>query len=294
MRSHYWLLLAAGFAAFSSCQKSYNPPDLVISGGTGSGGTGSGSTGSKLVKYESKGVNTSESTTITYQYDASGRLTRYDETYVDSSNVATSFYFKYNRDASGKVTQVVTNELAASAPGQGYPDTVVYNIHYPGSSSNFDYARYSMDLGGGALVFRDSSVFVYNGAGEVTDKYSYFGAGPTPLNLSGHYQYTYSNGNITILKIFDPSSSQSTPYGTFNFQYDDKPASLYLGNESYLPGLDEGFSSKNNPVKYTITGSGLNESVSYSYQYNTDQRPVTGIIYLVPGKVAYNVKYTYQ
>jgi hypothetical protein len=292
MRQCHWLLFVLGLAAFTSCQKSYNPPDLVIPGGTGSGG--SGASGTQLVKYEAKGVNTSEGTTITYQYDASGRITRYDETYVDSSNIPTSYYFKYFRNASGNVTKVSTNAYSASAPGQGYPDTVVYNVHYPAGSSNFDYTWYNMDLGG--VVLRDSAVLVYNSAGVVTDKYSYFGAGPLPLQQDAHYQYTYSSGNITILKIFDPTVSTTTPYGTLNFEYDSKQAALYLGNDAYLPGLDEGFSSKNNPLKYTVTSQGQGGSgvVNYSYQYNSDNRPTTSVTLSSTGQVAYNVKYTYQ
>jgi hypothetical protein len=276
----------------SSCQKAYERPD--ITGTTTGGGSG---TGSLLTKLEAKTNGSTEGSTIFYEYDASSRLTKITTKETDSSNQSVTYYYRYARDASGKITKIVTNLYSVVSPGNGFPDSLDITVHYPAGSTDFDYTSSVITIGGtGGLTFRDSIAYIYAN-GSITDTYSYSKFASQPMTLTQRFQYLYSNSNMVTQKEYDQPNA-TTPLGTYAYEYDSKTAALWLGNESFLPGLGGGgYGSKNNMTKMTVTDNSNGSvvfSVAYTLQYNTNNLPVTGTYIITPGNKGATVKYTYQ
>jgi hypothetical protein len=292
MKSFRYLFVALMGISMISCQKSYNPPDLVISGGGGSGG-GTSISGPLLIKMESKTVGSSATSSREYEYDAAKRLIRVLSRETDQTGAKFSYYYRYARDASGRITMIVTDIYAAGNPGVGFPDSVFINVHYPSSTGGFDYTSYQINVSG--VSFKDSSVYVYNSSGIIFDTQVYQAVAPSPFALAARQQYVYSGGNLITIKGYDPSVSVTSPSGAFHFEFDSKPAALALGNESFLPGLDAGSISANNMTKHIIDVPGLKDTLQYSYQYHgTTQRPLSAVITQAAEKKTHMLTFTYQ
>jgi hypothetical protein len=276
----------------SSCQKAYERPD--ITGTTTGGGSG---TGSLLVKAENKTNGSTEGSTIFYEYDASSRLTKITTKVTDSSNQSVTYYYRYARDASGKITKIVTNLYSAISPGNGFPDSMDITVHYAAGSTDFDYTSSVITIGGtGGITFRDSIAYIYAN-GSITNTYSYSQFATQPMTFTQRSQYVYSNSNVVTQKEYDQPTA-TTPIGTYAYEYDSKTVALYLGNESFLPGLaGPGYGSKSNASKMTVTDNSNGSvllSIAYTFQYNANNLPVTGTYILTPGNKGSTMKFTYQ
>jgi hypothetical protein len=278
----------------SSCQKAYERPDLTDPATGGGGGSG---TGSLLTKVETKTNGSTEGSTIFYEYDASSRLIKITTKETDSSNQSVTYYYRYARDASGKITKIVTNLYSAISPSGGFPDSMDINVHYAAGATNFDYTSSVITIGGtGGITFRDSIAYIYTN-GNISDTYSYSQFSTQPMTFTQRSQYVYSNSNMVTQKEYDQPTA-TTPVGVYTYEYDSKTAALYLGNESFLPGLGGGgYESKNNMTKITGTDNSNGSvifSVAYTLQYNAGNLPVTGTYLLTPGNKGATVKFTYQ
>ncbi len=286
------LLFIVPATVFISCQKSYMP-DPVVTGSTG--GTGS-SSGTVLSTYQSKTVGSSEGSTSTYEYDGSSRVIKITSVDVDSSNNSTTTVYRYVRDASGKITSVVTNYFAATSPGSGFPDSVYVNVNYPSGSSAYNFTSYAFSVG--SVPVKDSISYIYTG-GIITDVYEYQAISATTFSAASHVQYVYSNGNIVTEKIYTPASTGGalTLAGMYALDYDSKTSPLITGNESFLPGQNVGYGCKNNLAKFVLTDYTTNSvlaTVNYTYQYNSSGLPVSGTAVQTPGNKTVTLTLAYK
>ncbi len=281
----------------SSCQKAYERPDVILGTNPGTGGsTGSGtSNGTLLIKAEAKTTgNTTEGSSTSYEYDANNKLIRLAVSYTDSFSVTKTIGYRYERDATGKITKIASNFFAATQPGSGFPDSIFVVVHYPTGSANFDYTKYNIDFFG--ISYTDSVAYTYSN-GQITGRTEYTSMAGGVASAGSNTQYTYSNGNLVTLKEFDISST-TVPLVTGTIEYDGKTAALTVGNEAFLLGMDVGLVSKNNPVKETYTNSRTNAveaQVSYALQYNSDNLPITGsLMQSAPSAKIQTLKFTYK
>jgi hypothetical protein len=294
-------LLFIGFVLVfmaSSCQKQYERPDVVIgtNPGTGGGGSTGGVTGPLLIKAEGKTTgNTPEAFAKTYDYDVANRIIKITDQFTDSSNQTKSIVYRYERDASGKVTRVISNFYSAMQPGGVFPDSVYVKVHYPSGSVNFDYTVYSFDFVG--MTYTDSITFTYTN-GVVTGQTEYTGfSGMGPMSAGSNTKYQYANGNLINIKYYAPASP-TVPVTTYSIEFDTKTSPLTTGVESFLFGQSPGLTSTNNAVKETVVENGTGTTgalVTYSYQYNANNQPVTGAqVQTIPINKTQNVKFTYK
>jgi hypothetical protein len=288
----YCLLVLLGAV---SCQKQYERPDVDLTTGSG-GSTGGGtSNGTLLVRADYKTTgNTTEGGFNTYDYDASNRLILAKTTSTDSSNKTQTVAYRYERDATGKVTRVISNLFSATQPGAGFPDSVYMDVHYPSGSTNFDYVKYKINFGG--IDYVDSIAYTWQNA-TITTTTEFTGfliPGTTPVVETT--QYAYVNSNISTMKFYDISSS-STPIATYLIEYDTKNQALALGTDSFLPGLGPGCVSKNNSLKesYTDKSGATLLQVNYTLQYNANNYPITGtMVQTIPVAKTQDLKFTYK
>lgn len=273
-------------ALLASCQKKYERPDIVLGGS-------SGTTSTVLTKSTSKTQGSTEAVNSFFEYDGSNRLVKITSVNIDSNNASTTIMYRYIRDASGKIINIITNELAADYPGLGYPDSLTINLHYPDNSANFDYAAYHFTISG--TVFSDSVSYGYT-SGQVTNVAEYRSV-TTTYSLVGVTQYSYANANVVTQRLYDVNSSTTTPAVTYNYEYDAKTTPLYTGNEGVLIGQSLSNTSKNNPLKITVidnTSNSVAGTASYTYQYNTAGLPATGTIVYAPDNKNVDLTFTYK
>lgn len=290
----FWAVIVVLLA--SSCQKQYERPDITLpTGSGGGGGTTGGTTGSLLIKAEAKTTgNTTEGSVTNYEWDANNRMTKVVVSVTDSSNNTVSIAYRFVRDASGRITKIISNSFSAVQPGAGFPDSIYIDVHYPPGSNDFDYSKYTVDFGG--LSLTDSVAYKYsNGTMVSRTDYSGFSA-IGGVTMAQHSTFEYANQNLTKIKVF-AAGNLTTPAATTTCAYDSKNAALPTGNESFLPGMNLASVSKNNPSQESTadnTGSVI-FLANYTFQYNADNYPVTGTITTAkPSAKTQNVKFTYK
>jgi hypothetical protein len=288
----FCLLILSGAV---SCQKQYERPDVDLgAGGSAGGGT---SNGTLLVRAEYKTTgNTTEGGINTYDYDANNRLILAKIASTDSSNRTQTVAYRYERDATGKVTRIISNLFSATQPGAGFPDSVYMDVHYPTGSTNFDYVKYKMNFGG--LDYMDSVAYTWtNGTVSATVEFTGFsGTGIPPMVTGAATQYAYVNGNVSTMKFYDVLPI-TTPDAIYTIEYDTKNQALAVGTDAFLPGLGPGCVSKNNSLKETYSdkaGAALLQ-VNYTLQYNATNYPITGaMVQTVPVAKTQNLKFFYK
>jgi hypothetical protein len=270
MKLYSFLLYTIGALCIVSCQKGYHPEGVTAPG------TGSGSS-QKLAKVVNKTQGSSEASSMTFTYDAAGKLSYLTRVETDSNNISVAIGYHYQRNASGYVTDIVTNAISAGTSGAGLPDSITIHVHYPSAgTANFDYTVYTFTYSG--VQFTDSTVYVYAG-NTITDVYDYQSIGVMPMSLVSRTQYAYTNSNIVTMKVFQSSAGSMTLAATYALDYDSKQQGAAVGNDAFLFGLDPTFYNANNLLKVAATdntGAGQDFTLTYSYQYNSNNLPVTG------------------
>lgn len=273
-----------GLLAFSSCEKAYTPGDINPPAPTGS------SNGSLLVKNVT--IANTDTTVTTYEYNTSKQLTKMNETF-NSGGTTSNITYKLMRDNDGKVVQVVLGNPKSNT--SVFTDSVVQSIHYPAGSLNFDYKLFSFRLG--ALNITDSTAFTYTN-GRVTNIFDYRNKPGSVYTLAGKVEYTYDlSGNMSIAKIYSYSTITANDTLTVTLFYDDKKATLQLGNEAHLLGIGQ-LTAKNNIIKaVSVSADGKTTDTSTStviYQYNANNFPVSAVITQNPGGIISKATYYYQ
>ena len=275
MRSNLFLLFCLLVLCFTSCQKSIEWNDLVLTPTTPTTPTtpgGGTTTGSLLVKAVS--LSLTDTLTEMYSYDASNKIIK-TQTVGTSSGSKVDMSNIYTRNSSGNITKYVQiNYSASSFNASGY-DTTVTVIHYPTGSSNFDYVLTQQEFLG--FVFSDSTVFTYT-AGKITRQTSYM----TDLLTGGYIinqylDYTYdANGNVTSAKTYSYTTGTTADLvATYTFAYDTKKSPLVMGNEAFIISSPPSY-GPNNFTKYDVVDvtTPLNSLyISSKYNYNANSYP---------------------
>ncbi len=283
MKLRLFVLGIAGLLSFASCEKAYTPADLDLPATTGA------SNGSLLLK--SVLIENTDTTVTIYGYNTSKQLTKLSET-LNSGGTVLNKTYRLIRDANGKVIQVVLGNLKPNATA--FTDSIVQNVHYPAGSPNFDYELSLFSLG--TLRAMDSTAFAYTN-GHITNTLDYRSKPGSAYTLAGKIDYTYDLAeNLSILAIYTPATTTANDTLTVNFFYDDKKATLQLGNEAHLIGAGN-LTAKNNIIKaVSVSTNGTRKDTSTTkivYQYNTGNFPVSAVIEN-PGGIISRASYYYQ
>jgi hypothetical protein len=274
---------------FISCQKKYDPDGVTVSGGSGTG-TGGGTTagsGTQLIKFTSS--EAAGSSEYVYDYNSSGQLTKAVLTGIAGGQTII-YQWRFFRDVAGKLTQYSTK---INIPG--YPDSVLYTLHYPAGSAIFDYYTATYTFSG--TVFKDSIVYTLS-SGKVTKEDDYQNYTGTAYELTSSTSYTYDgNGNIATVDNYGDKGSGLEHAENYKYEYDNKSNALQLGQEAFL--FYPNFISKNNYTKETLTNystssSGVQTITNFAFQYNTLGKPVSSVASRPGSSATANQTYTYR
>lgn len=275
MRSNLFLLSCLLLLCFTSCQKSIEWNDLVLTPTTPTTPTtpgGGTTTGTLLAKTVS--LSLTDTATVLYTYDASKKLIKM-QTVGTSSGSKVDNSSIYTRNTNGNVVKFTEISYSAvSLNSSGY-DTITSTIHYPTGSNNFDYAVSTQEFFG--FIFADSTVFVYTG-GKITRQITYMTdllTGAYDINRSIDYTYDASGNNIVSAKAYSYTTGTGVLDATYAFAYDSKKSPLELGNDAFL-SLGPTSYGTNNFIKYDMNDAAvpLNSfSVTSAYNYNTSSYP---------------------
>ena len=274
MRKHGVGILAVLTLIIVSCQKE-------IDWGTGNNGTN----GDLLTKVLQITTATSDTNTITFQWDANKRLTEYKSTGKVNGTV-TDILDRINRLSDGKVKNIIYKSSLTA----GFLDSVIYTFYYTGSQLSYVIDTQFTIIG----QLRDSMAFSYNAASKISLKDSYidiFGF----LTHATRETYKYdANGNLVADSIFSPDGAGgfdlvAVSSNTFNSHKN----SVVLGEESYVV-IGASNVSKNFPVT-SITDASAGGGTSYTgtfsqIQYNSFDRPSQGSLAVTPQPPGYNMK----
>ncbi|MDI9365916.1 MAG: hypothetical protein QM541_13250 [Flavobacterium sp.] len=277
MRSNHFILACLLLFCFTSCQKSIEWNDLILTPTTPSTPGGGTTTGTLLVKAVS--ISLTDTATALYTYDASKKL-------IKSQTVGTSSLSKidnttiYTRNSSGNVVKLTEiGYSAVSLNSSGY-DTIESTIHYPTGSNNFDYAVSTQKLFG--FVFNDSTVLVYTG-GKITRQITYttsFFTSVYDINRSIDFIYDASGNNIVSAKTYSYTTGSAVLVAEFIFAHDSKKSPLALGNDAFF-SLGPSAYGTNNVIKYDSNDPAVplnSYSVVFAFNYNTNGYPTDATI----------------
>jgi len=258
--------------------------------GNGNGGGGGNSNGDLLVKALEITIATHDTNVITVQWDASKRLIDYhSKGKVDGIDEET--HYAISRLADGKITKI----KQTSALTAGLVDSVVYVVHYvPGTSKlAYDIATQYTFIG----ELTDSVVFTYDASGAVTSQEDFsdvFGV----IAPSSKMQFLYdANGNVTTIKSYSANGSGGyDPVSTDTYTYGPHKSPYTLGEEAFV-AIGAPSVSKNDPTGAHIAA--INDpthvyDIAYDQQqYNSFDRPVSGVFHVMPQPPGYDVKVLY-
>ncbi len=285
MRIFLTLLAFVSLFLFS-CQK-----EADFANRNNSGGGGSNTSGTMLVKTVEK--SGSDSTVTVYTYNANKKLVNEKIVGTDQGTDVSNEY-RYYRNTSGIITHYVQINPELVAVGI---DSVTTIVHYNSSSSRYTSTVMEISIPGFSLL--DSTVFIYDASGKIIREDFYEGlTGVSGYYLSGKLNFSYSaNGNISQVEIIDiDAGGTQTPVGTTAYTYDTKTSAIHFDNEAFAIGHPEWISA-NNPTNGQLTDASdpsNNQTITFSYTYNSNNKPATSITKILPDNVTINTTYFYQ
>ena len=270
-----------------SCQKEVDFPNA-----NNNGGGGNDTSGILLRKMVLK--TSSDSLVTTYAYDSKKKIISMKKVGVDEQGDQINTEYHYHRNASGMVTDY--SVIDADLVSHGI-DSITVVVH----SNSSRYTSYVLNVNVPGYTLLDSSSFVYNSSGKIIeeDYYESPAGGGSDFYLSGKFNYTYSSrGDVSRFDIhdFDESGTEIFTASTFNISYDSKANPAYAGNEAIALGQSD-WISPNNVISEQLqdsNGSADDQSATFTYTYNSNDRPTTGIINVVPDNTVTNISYYYQ
>lgn len=270
-----------------SCQKevSYDLGNNTV--------TGQGSQGTLLLKMVTHASN--DSSITSYQYDNKARLIRETVTgTLSGSDVSSDFIIV--RNSSGIITQTIQKSQSLLQTGI---DSVVRIVHYDASSGRYTSATQPVSFNG--INAFDSTVFIYNSTGQITEEDSY--ANYSGLNFQvGRLLLSYTNDgkNISSETLFADTSLTTlnlVQVGSVSYTFDNKSSPLVLSNsEAVAMQLEQLFNSNN--ILQLQENDLVNTSASFTtiqtYTYNSFNKPATGTTLNSLSGTTYTVSYYYQ
>jgi hypothetical protein len=192
------------------------------------------------------------------------------------------------RNGAGIITKYI-NSYPSPDPQLNPNDTVL--ISYDNNSAHYtllmDY--YRTNSSGQPIDQRDSSVPVYDNTGKIVSLLTYFfdASTGTGYHLTMAHLYSFDQlANLISDSVVAYGAGSGFPQWVINYQYDNNPNPLSLGNEALLlPDRDwtglpriSGWSSKNNVINgvYTDLQDQISDfSVRRTFSYNAAGLPVS-------------------
>ena len=230
-----------------------------------------------------------DSVMVDYGYDANKRLATFDY-----KTTGTEFRFRrIFRNSAGIMTQF--NSKGDDLSGIGI-DSVITILSYNAGQARYTHGITIYAVSGVSL--RDSTVYVYDNAGNLTVKRSYATVLPAPYQEYQKTEYTYASGNVTSEKYYTSNSAGGWDLEyTYNYGYDSKVNPAKFGPEGMIVLEDASYFSNNNKsgVNY-IDGAdaSYNFSQAYTYTYNAANKPTGGTVVETPGSGSYTIRYYYN
>jgi len=270
-----------------SCQKE------VDFANRNSNGNGNGGTKPITLLVKSVTKTGSDSLVTDYTYDANRKLIKMKIKGVDVGTPEDKEY-QYFRNSSGILTKysVIDPDLVAAGI-----DSLTTIVNY--STSLSKYTGYVVKLIVPGFILLDSAVYVYDGSGKIIEEDLYESPSGSGLDyyFTGKANYSYSNGNVSELDIHDfDQSGAETFTATTKVTYDSKTNPLLFGNEGFPMGHAEWVSVNNFSMEELSDSNGIADSqtVSYTYTYNSDNKPGTSLIAVAPDNIILNSNFYYH
>ena len=203
---------------------------------------------------------------------------------------AVDTYKKYYRDTTGKIVRValkskqeVDTVYTRITCDDYYTNTLLYTLS--------QYQRQGQ-------VIRDSVTYVYDGNGHIGIQKVYRLKALGDYRLVEQYEYSFSGGNLVVVKNFIDSSNTSNLVvaGVRHFSYDTRLNPLKLKNEAIVMGKPE-WASANNLVSIDLENKlapGDNYKVQSKLFYSTSRKPVYGTFTKSPLGTVTQVTYFYK
>lgn len=238
-------------------------------------------------------VDGGDSVRVSYTYDNQKRFIGYTSEESYQGDVYRS-ELKFIRSAQGIVQKMVIKADDLIAAGI---DSIYYKVNYNSGTSR--YTSMVLIFDDGTDVFRDSTVYTYNGSGKIIQSEEFYDDGGGVYLKTAKIEYTYNPaGNVSREKVyyFDDSSRSYVASYQDDYEYDTKTNPLILGNEAFLLG-DASLASPNNQIKDTYTDledATMNDVLNTVYTYNTANKPLTDIVTIVSDGTPYPTAYTYK
>ena len=224
-----------------------------------------------------------------FTYDSRNHLLSEYQTGIENG-VAVDNYKKYYRDTTGKI-------IKTAAKTKQNADTVytavVYDDYY---THTFLHTLSNFKIQGNTV--RDSVVYVYDGNGNVGIQ-KIFRLKDTGLyGLYEQHGYSYSGGNLVVVKDFVDSSNTSILIvaGIRHFTYDTRINPLKLNNEAVLTGKPES-ASANNLIAIELENklsAADNFKVENKLFYSNSRRPAYGTSIKSPLGIVTRITYYYK
>jgi hypothetical protein len=223
-----------------------------------------------------------------------------------------------------KLAQNANNYISLGYTTDGYLNKFKLVNDYLTSETHFGYNDAKKPISGSADGF--DIAFIYNGA--LLDKITYTAATPNPLKAESYLKFTYVNGRVSQTVSYNKVGANYTPgakhvYEYYangdvkteiyyylialpdhyeqiqrsEYEYDDKVNALQMPDEiTYALYLNK---SAHNIKKLTTydASNGLDETKSYSLNYNSLGLPTTGVentTYPSSPAINRNLTYLYQ
>lgn len=252
-------------------------------------GTGGGSD-EKLVKVVQK--TGTDSVTILYTYDASGRLI-IEKTSGISQGVDADNELKIVRNSSGIIQYTVQKAAALVQVGI---DSVLTRYNYNTGSGRYTSSVFSISLLG--FTLNDSTVFNYDASGKMDKDEHYQSFLGLPYELSLKTEYTYNGANVSSQKqsSWDATTSSYMLIATINYTPDAKVNPLKLNTEGMVL-LRPALFNANNVTQMELldaTDPTNNFTDTYVYTYSSSNKPLTAVSTQTPGGTVSNITYFYQ
>ncbi|MFC4230282.1 hypothetical protein ACFOW1_00160 [Parasediminibacterium paludis] len=275
MRSNLLLIACFVLFGFTSCQKSIEWNDLVLTPTTPVTPPPGGTTSSLLVKLVT--LSNIDTLTYNYTYDSANKLVKITTVGLSNGSKVDNLEILV-RDANERLIQYNKISYSSTSTNASGYDTTITKVHYPTNSNNFDYTVSNAFISG--LYLTDSTTYTYVN-GKITQLKLYYSnaltLGQSVLAIGSNYTYD-ANGNVTSLKNYDYATSTApTLYSELAYTFDNKKSPLMLGNEAIVINADLVYIGANNGLSasykdYSSTQSST-ANISYTYSYNTNGYP---------------------
>lgn len=242
--------------------------------------SGTPNKGNLLARYVK--IKNQDSVAYDFSYDNNGLVTLMKFTGTGFGPLPNIQTTQMVRNGTGVITRLI-NGYPSPDPQLNPNDTA--NITFDNSNSRYTLmlTYYKRDASGQPIDKRDSTLFVYDNSGKITQRNSYYfnasSAGRYALGSSHFYNFDQQGNLVRDSVVSYIPGYNGIPQWVINYTYDGKTNPLKLGNEAFLLldrdwiGLPRisGWSSSNNVVSgsYRLAQNATsNFSVQRSFTYN--------------------------